>query len=86
MKKSYRLISGVTAGVLAVGLMGAGQAADASAPAKAYQNQAATPHYDIAKRTEKATVDGKLDDGVWKTVAALSGDFHFPWDAKEKHP
>ena len=66
MKKSYRLITGVVAGVLAVGLMGAGQAADASAPAKACQNQAATPHYDIAKRTEKATVDGKMDDGCGK--------------------
>ncbi|MBS5149983.1 MAG: carbohydrate-binding family 9-like protein [Butyricicoccus pullicaecorum] len=83
MKKSYRLVSGVAAGVLAVGLVGAAQAADAPAAAKVYQNQAATPHYDIAKRTDKATVDGKLDDGVWKTVAALSGDFHFPWDAKE---
>lgn len=87
MKKSYRLVSGVAAGVLAVGLMGAGQVSAAEpqpvlAKATVY-NQAATPHYDIAKRTEKASVDGKLDDGVWKTVAALSGDFHFPWDAKE---
>ncbi len=82
MKKSYRLLSGVATGIFAVGLVGFG-AAGAVDAGTAVCNQAATPHYDIVKRADKAAVDGKLDEKVWSTVAALSGDFHFPWDAKE---
>lgn len=39
--------------------------------------------YDVVKRAEAPALDGKLDDAVWAGVPAVSGNFHFPWDAKE---
>lgn len=39
--------------------------------------------YDVVKRDSAISLDGKLDDEVWSTIPAISGAFHFPWDAKE---
>ena len=60
-----------------------GNASIAEAKEVIAYNEATTPHYDVVKRSEKITLDGKLDDKVWETVPAISGGFHFPWDAKE---
>lgn len=46
-------------------------------------NEATTPHYDIVKRDQAASIDGSLEDEVWKDIPAISGGFHFPWDSKE---
>jgi len=87
MKKSYRNLGiCIFSFAFLLGMVGcANSSKDPSSPATssvAY-NEASTPHYDVVKRDEKAVIDGKLDDAVWANVASISGDFHFPWDAKE---
>lgn len=70
--------------VLVLVLAGAGSNVRAAeAKSVIAYNEATTPHYDVVKRSEKITLDGKLDDKVWESVPAISGGFHFPWDAKE---
>ncbi len=44
------------------------------------------PEYTIARTDSPPTIDGKLDDAVWKN-AKLIDDFVFPWHtAGEKEP
>lgn len=39
--------------------------------------------YDIVKRGDAPTIDGKPEDAVWADIPALSGGFHFPWENRE---
>lgn len=61
---------------------GCSSSSDAKTSTVAY-NEATTPHYDVVKREEQITIDGKLDEKVWESVPTISGGFHFPWDDKE---
>lgn len=82
MNKSYRFLSCAFA-LAAFGLVGCSSNASVETTKAVAFNEAATPHYDVVKRDEKATIDGTLDDKVWSTVPSMSGDFSFPWDTKE---
>lgn len=85
MKNLSKLCFASTLGMAVIfGLSGCGNTGSAE-PDKApiAYNEATTPHYDVVKRSEKATLDGKLDDEVWSSIPSISGGFHFPWEAKE---
>ena len=42
--------------------------------------------YDVVKRGDAVTIDGKIDEDIWAQIPALAGGFHYPWAAKEAPP
>lgn len=46
-------------------------------------NQASTSHYDVVKRDQSATIDGSMNEDVWKDIGSISGSFHYPWESTE---
>lgn len=82
--QSKKWLVPVTAALVLV-LAGSGSNASvAEAKEVIAYNEATTPHYDVVKRSEKITLDGKLDDKVWETVPAISGGFHFLGTRKKR--
>lgn len=61
----------------------ASEGKEKAAVSAAIPNQATTPHYDVVKRDEAATIDGKIDEDVWSSVQNISGSFFYPWADKE---
>lgn len=83
MKKSFRFLSCAFA-LTTLGLVGCSQSgSEESAKSAVAYNEATTPHYDVVKREDKLTIDGTMNEDVWKNVPSMSGDFSFPWDTKE---
>lgn len=47
------------------------------------QAQLSTSNYDVNYREVAATIDGVLEEEVWKPLGAISGSFLYPWEKVE---